>query len=484
MKKKVVIKSSPSLKDASKRNKTPVLTIKEPINVSERLRLFANGRSYFVRTYGCQANVLDGQTIEGILREIGFKKSEDHKTSDIVILNTCAIRENAEEKVFGEIGSLKQLKASNPRSIIAISGCMVQQEHIVAKIQKTYPQVDLVFGTHNINNLANLLDEIVFNNTKVIEVFSKEGEVIESLPCFREDKIKAFVNIMYGCDKFCTYCIVPYTRGKQRSRMMEEVINECAQLVKEGYQEITLLGQNVNAYGKDIDPNLTFAELLEEVAKLGIPRLRFTTSHPWDFTEEMFKVISTYPNVMPAIHLPLQSGSADILRRMGRRYTPDEYKALVDKLRQIVPDASISTDIIVGFPNETEEDFNDTLEMVKYCHFDSAFTFIYSPRVGTPAARIKDYVTDQEKHRRFDTLVKVVNEEVERKAKEYIGKVVEVLVEGKSKKNDTVYSGYTDTLKLVNFTDKNNNIGKIIKVKIIESHTFSLIGEAIYETGN
>ena len=321
MKKKVVINASPDLKQAAKRNKRePIVSIRDNLVVPSKLSLLAKDKKYYIRTYGCQANVLDGQTIEGILLEIGYTPVDNEMDADIVILNTCAIRENAEDKVFGEIGSLKALKNKNPDAIIGICGCMTQQPHIVEKIQKTYPQVDLIFGTHNIHHLPQLILESIEKNVRIVEVYSKEGEVIENMPCHRSDKIKAFVNIMYGCDKFCTYCIVPYTRGKQRSRIKEDILKECEALVKEGYQEITLLGQNVNAYGKDLtEGGCTFGELLQEVAKLGIPRLRFTTSHPWDFTEEMFKAMGTYPNIMPFIHLPLQSGSDDVLRRMGRR---------------------------------------------------------------------------------------------------------------------------------------------------------------------
>lgn len=481
MKKKVITKSSPDLSLAAKRKKQPTEFKIDDVNVPERLRLHSNGRKYFIRTYGCQANVVDSNNMEGILKEIGYQETDDALAADVVILNTCAIRENAEDTVFGQVGALKQLKNKNPEAIIALCGCMVQQEHIVEKIKKSYPQVDLVFGTHNIYRLPILLDEVIFTNNRLIEVFSKEGEVIEKLPIYRNDKIKAFVNIMFGCDKFCTYCIVPYTRGKQRSRKMEDILEECKDLVEQGYQEITLIGQNVNAYGKDLVDKVDFATLLEEVAKMNIPRLRFTTSHPWDFKEEMFKAMADYKNIMPAIHLPLQSGSNYILKKMGRRYTKEDYLALVEKLRKILPNVAITTDIIVGFPNETEEDFLQTLDVVDKVQYDSAFTFIYSPRVGTPAAKMIDEVSQEVKHERFNRLVAEVNKSVIAKANAFVGKTVEVLVEGYSKKDKNIYSGYTDTLKLVNFKDAKNHIGKIIKVKILESHTFSLIGEAIDE---
>lgn len=479
MAKEVIIEAMPDLKKASQRKRQPTEIVKEDLIIPSRLKMLALGKKYFVRTYGCQANVLDSQNIEGILLESGYSPVDDPLKADIVILNTCAIRENAEDKVFGEIGSLKQLKTNNPNSLICVCGCMTQQPHIVEIIKKTYPQVDIVFGTHNINHLPQLILRSLEKETRIIEVYSKEGEVIEKIPCYREDKIKAFVNIMYGCDKFCTYCIVPYTRGKQRSRKMEDILEECKLLVEQGYQEITLIGQNVNAYAKDLNLGYDFASLLEEVAKLGIPRLRFTTSHPWDFTEGMFKAMANYKNIMPAIHLPLQSGSDDVLRRMGRRYTAKEYMALVDKLREIVPNVAITTDIIVGFPNETDEDFEKTLEVVRYVKYDSAFTFIYSPRVGTPGAKMKDEVSMETKHERFNRLVETLAVSIKEKSDAYIGKIVPVLVEGSSKKNDTRLTGYTDTLKLVNFIGNPEHVGKIVNVRITESHTYSLIGEEV-----
>ena len=358
---------------------------------------------------------------------------------------------------------------------------MIQQPHIVSRLKNVYTQVDLMFGTHNIHHLPQLIEQVVFDEKRIIEVFSKEGEVIERLPIVRDDKIKAFVNIQYGCDKFCSYCIVPYTRGKQRSRTKEDILQECIDLVNNGYKEITLLGQNVNSYGKDLYEDYSFANLLEEVAKTNIPRLRFTTSHPWDFTQEMFEVISKYKNIMPFIHLPLQSGSTSVLRRMGRRYTAESYKELVDRLRATIPNVALSTDIIVGFPNETDEEFEDTMKMAEYCEYDSAFTFIYSPRVGTPAARIKDEISDEVKHKRFDRLLKVINDSGIKKYKECIGNVEVVLVEGASKKDSSILTGYTETNKLVNFKGDASHIGQFVKVKITDSHLFYLSGEEVNE---
>lgn len=472
---------SPIMTEASKRNKQRTPIIREEIIVPTNLKNIAVGKKYFIRTYGCQANVRDEENMSGLLEIAGFKKADNIQDSDIIILNTCAVRENAEDKVFGEIGALKSLKVKNPNLVIAVCGCMIQQTHIVDKINSTYRQVDLLFGTHNINELLNMLDEVYTSQVRLVDVQSKMGEVVENLPSKRLDKYKAFVNIMYGCDKFCTYCIVPYTRGKERSRLMDDILEECAKLVKDGYQEITLLGQNVNAYGKDLDCGYDFATLLENVAKLGIPRLRFTTSHPWDFKDEMIDVIAKYDNIMPAIHLPVQSGNDDILRRMGRRYTSQEYRDLVDKIKAKVPNVALTTDIIVGFPNETYEQFLDTLKMVQYVKYDSAFTFIYSPRVGTPAARMEDNVSDEEKHKRFDELVKVVEENAKIKADAMVDKEVLVLIDGVSKKNKNVLSGYTEENKLVHLVGDESLIGTIVKAKIIESHLYSFKGKLINE---
>ena len=437
MAKEVIIESLPDLKEASKRKRQPTEFVKEQLVIPTRLKMLAQGKKFFIRTYGCQANVIDSENLEGMLLEIGYTPVDDPFKADIVILNTCAIRENAEDKVFGEVGALKRLKNKNENALICVCGCMTQQPHIVELIKKTYRQVDIVFGTHNLHHLPQLILRSLEQKVRIIEVYSKEGEVIENIPLHREDRIKAFVNIMYGCDKFCTYCIVPYTRGKQRSRKMEDVLAECQELVDQGYQEITLIGQNVNAYAKDLNLGYDFATLLEEVAKLGIPRLRFTTSHPWDFTEGMFEAMGKYKNIMPAIHLPLQSGSDDVLRRMGRRYTSEEYKHLVDRLREIVPNVAITTDIIVGFPNETDEDFEKTLDVVRYVKYDSAFTFIYSPRVGTPGANMKDEVSMETKHERFNRLIETLAVDIKEKSDAYLNKIVPVLVEGSSKKDET-----------------------------------------------
>lgn len=471
----------PNLMEAKKRTNEKVKTKTNEYILTHELQHLGDGLFYYVKTYGCQMNEHDSENVKAILEDMGYKEANSMEIADLVILNTCAIRENAHNKVFGMIGRLKHAKETNPNLMIAVCGCMAQEEHVVEEIMKKYKAVDLVFGTHNIYHLPQLLQKALEKKGQEIEVYSMEGDVIENIPTKRDNPYKAWVNIQYGCDKFCTYCIVPYTRGKQRSREKEDIIEECNMLVKMGYKEITLLGQNVNAYGKDLYDDYSFSSLLEDVAKTNIPRLRFMTSHPWDFTQSMFDVISKYDNIMPYIHLPLQSGSDTVLRRMGRRYTSTSYKELVDNLRKTIPGVSLSTDIIVGFPNETEEEFMDTLKMVEYVRYDSAFTFIYSPRIGTPASRIKDDVSSEEKHRRFDMLVKKVNEIGLEKYAECVGKTYEVLVEGSSKKDSDILTGYTKDMKLVNFKGNRDNIGKFVNVKITSSHLFYLSGEEVNE---
>ena len=462
----------PNLKEAQKRTNKEVDYIY--LNNQYDKNTF-KGQKYFVRTYGCQMNVHDGEEIAARLESLGFTPTDSIETADVVVLNTCAIRENAHDKLYGFLGRCKHEKEKNNNDlIIAICGCMAQEENVVNEIMTKHPYVDLVFGTHNIHELQDLL--ISKKEKQDIEVYSCEGEVYENIDYKRESNIKAWVNIQYGCDKFCTYCIVPYTRGKQRSRHSKEIIKEVEDLVSKGYQEVTLLGQNVNAYGKDLKDELTFAELLLKVSDTGIPRLRFVTSHPWDFTDEMIDAIASRDNIMPYIHLPLQSGSSRILKLMGRRYTKEEYLELYKKIRNKVKGCSITTDIIVGFPNETEEDFNETLSVVKECEFDSAFTFIYSPREGTPAAKMEDKVTLEEKEQRLYRLNELVNDFSLKANKKYLGKTVPVLIEGINEKDDTKVFGYTDTMKLVNVEGCLDKIGKIINVEITDAKSFSLDG--------
>lgn len=465
----------PNIKEARRRTKEEVNYIE--LNQNYDSNMF-KGQKYFLRTYGCQMNVHDGEEIKARLESLGFTETDTIETADIVILNTCAIRENAHDKLYGFLGRCKHEKEKNNHDlIIGICGCMAQEENVVEELMKKHPYVDIVFGTHNIHELQDLI--IRNAHKQEINVYSCEGDVYENISYKRDSAIKAWVNIQYGCDKFCTYCIVPYTRGKQRSRHSKEIIAEVEQLVKDGYQEVTLLGQNVNAYGKDLTDELSFAELLEAVSKTNIPRVRFVTSHPWDFTDEMNSTIAKYDNIMPYIHLPLQSGSTEILRKMGRRYTKEEYLDLYNKIKKAVKDCSITTDIIVGFPNESDEDFNETLEVVNECQFDSAFTFIYSPREGTPAAKLDDKISMDVKEKRLQILNELVNKYSLQANQKYLGKIEKVLIEGTSEKDNNKVFGYTETMKLVNVTNAQDKIGQIIDVKITEAKSFSLDGEAI-----
>lgn len=473
---RVIVKSLPDMKQARNRTMRPAL-IRDEVKVPEAVKAFAKGKSYHIKTFGCQANVRDEEIMSGYLEVAGFVRAQSEETADFVIINTCAVRENAEEKVYGEIGKFKAHSQKDPDFTLAVCGCMMQEEGAAKKIMSSYPYVNLVFGTHNLPNLLNLLDEHLARKKDLIDVISFPGDIVENLPSSRLDNYKAYVNITYGCDKFCTYCIVPYTRGRERSRAKEDILKECQELVREGYQEITLLGQNVNSYGKDFKDGTSFATILEEVAKLGIPRLRFMTSHPWDFSNEMLDVIAKYPNIMKCIHLPVQSGNSEMLRLMGRRYTREEYLDLVRRIREKIPGCALTTDIIVGFPNETEEQFLDTLTLCEQVKYDAAFTFIYSPRKGTPAAAIVDNVSNKDKHDRFDRLLKVVEAGVMAHSKEMLGKTYDVLVDGPSKKDSDRLSGYTENGKLVNFPGPAYLKGHIVPVKITEDHAFSMIGE-------
>ena len=463
----------PCQMEEKKRNKDEVFKKEDYITYNN----LGNNKTYFVKTYGCQMNEHDSENIRAILEDLGFRPSDDIYDSDLVILNTCAIRENAHNKVFGLLGRIKHNKESRD-VIVGFCGCMAQEEHVVNLIEKKYKYIDFVFGTHNIHKLPTILKTVMEKNERVIEVYNRPTEILEDIPVKRDSNIKAWVNIMLGCDKFCTYCIVPYTRGTQRSRNKDDIINEIIKLKNEGYKEVTLLGQNVNAYGKDLNIDYKMADLLEDAAKTGIDRIRFVTSHPWDFEDKMIDVISKYSNIMPYIHLPLQSGSERILKLMGRRYTRKEYITLFNKIKEKVKNVSITTDIIVGFPGETEEDFEETLSLVNECKFDSAFTFIFSPREGTPASKMEDKVTIEEKENRLHRLNELVNKYSLEKNKEYAGKTVKVLIEGKSDK-ENVLMGYTDTMKLVNAKGNVDAIGTIVDVKILDAKTWSLDGEII-----
>ena len=469
--------NKPDMLKAKLRSREEVKTKSFELIEKENLKNLGLNKKYFVKTYGCQMNEHDSENIKAILEQMSYTETDDMDNADLILLNTCAIRENAHNKVFGMIGRIKNLKEKNPNLIAGICGCMAQEEVVVNEILEKYNFLDIIFGTHNIHNLPNILYTAVNKKDLEVEVLSIEGEVIENIPVKRDSKYKAWVNIMYGCDKFCTYCIVPYTRGKQRSREHQYILDEVNDLVKNGYQEVTLLGQNVNAYGKDLNDGYDMSNLLEDVAKTGINRIRFVTSHPWDFNDKMIEVIKKYENIMPYIHLPLQSGSDSILKLMGRRYTKKSYIELYKKLKEALPNSSITTDIIVGFPNETEEDFNETLDVVNTCKFDGAYTFIFSPRVGTPAAKMADNVTLEEKNQRLYKLNELINKYSKEANDRYLNKIVPVLIEGTSEKDDSMLMGYTDTMKLVNVKADKKYIGKIINVKINEIKTWSMDGE-------
>ena len=465
----------PNLNEARRRTKEKV-QILDNYKITEEQKTLGLNKKYFVKTYGCQMNEHDSENIKAILEDMGYTSTDNMEDANLIILNTCAIRENAHNKVFGLLGRIKHMKQSK-EVMVGFGGCMAQEEVIVDEILNKYKWIDFVFGTHNIYDLPSIIEKS--KNKQEIDVFSIEGDVIENIPVKRDSKYKAWVNIMYGCDKFCTYCIVPYTRGKQRSRLPKYIIDEVNELIKDGYKEVTLLGQNVNAYGKDLDIDYNMANLLEDVAKTNIERVRFVTSHPWDFNDDMIEVISKYKNIMPYIHLPLQSGSDKILKLMGRRYTKEEYLTLYNKLKSKIPNCSITTDIIVGFPNETKEDFLDTLDVVNKCKYDGAFTFIFSPRIGTPACRMKDDISLEEKEERLQTLNNLVNKYSKENNDKYLNKIVPVLLEDYSSKNSSYLKGYTDTMKLVNVKADSSYLGKIVNVKITSVKTWSMDGEII-----
>ena len=466
----------PNMNEAKKRDKNRI--VKEFTYEEIKLDKSLINKKYYVRTYGCQMNEHDGERIKGVLSKEGMIETDNIEEASLIILNTCAIRENAHDKVFGFLGLVKKLK-ENHDILLGICGCMAQEESVVNEIMNKYKYVDFVFGTHNLNNMIKVINDRITNNKQNIEVYSILGDICENIPEKRDSKYSAWVDIQLGCDKFCTYCIVPYTRGTQRSRRKENIIKEIIDLKENGYLEVTLLGQNVNAYGKDLYEDYNLANLLLDVSKTGIPRIRFVTSHPWDFTDEMIDVISKCDNVMPYVHLPIQSGSDRILKLMGRRYTKEEYVSLYNKIREKVKDVSITTDIIVGFPGETEEDFEETINVVNECKFDGAFTFSFSPREGTPASKLKDNTSLEEKNERLHRLNEVVNKWSNLRNHEMLGKTVKCLVLSLSEKDNTKYMGYTENMKLVNITSNKNITGKIVDVKIDEAKSFSLNGTYI-----
>lgn len=435
---------------------------------------------YYIETWGCQMNEEDSEKLSGMLKKIGYEKTNIKEDASIILFNTCCVRENAENKVFGNLGALKKLKEKNKNLIIGICGCMMQQKGMADRILKQFPFVDIIFGTHNAYKFPEYLNRVKSEGVQIKEIFNKETEIIEGIPVDRESQVKAFVTIMYGCNNHCTFCIVPYVRGKERSRQPKEIIKEITDLVSKGYKEVTLLGQNVNSYGKTLEEKVTFAELLRMINEIeGLERVRFMTSHPKDLTDDVIMAIKECDKLCEQIHLPVQSGSDRVLKEMNRHYDREKYLGLIKKIKEEIPDATITTDLIVGFPGETEEDFLDTLNLCKEVEYSSAFTFIYSRRNYTLADRMENQVPDDVKHERFNRLIKVINEGVIKGNKAYEGKVVEVLVEGPSKNDETLLTGRTRNGRLVNFKGDSSLIGQLANVKILRAQPFSLIGEAI-----
>lgn len=441
-----------------------------------------NKKSYFVLTFGCQMNEHDSETLGGMLEELGYIENKNKKEADVAIINTCSVRENADKRFFGTLGQLKKVKEDRPDVVVAVCGCMMQQQHIIDTLKAKYPWVDLIFGTHNIHEFPRLLTNVLNERNKVVDVWENGGDIIEGLPSKREYPFKAFVNIMYGCNNFCTYCIVPFTRGRERSRRPEEIINEVKELAAAGVKEITLLGQNVNSYGNGSDFDVDFADLIYLLNDIeGIERIRFMTSHPKDLSDKLIQAYRDCGKLCNLIHLPVQSGSTEILKRMNRKYTKEDYLLLIGKLKEAVPEIAVTTDIIVGFPSETEADFEETLDLVKQVGYDSAFTFLYSIRKGTPAEKYTEQVPEAVKHERFNRLVELLNGISAEKNKACEGKTLTVLVEGPSKTNSKTYTGRTESGKIVNFRGTSDLIGQIIPVKITEGKTFSLFGEILSE---
>ena len=432
-------------------------------------------KKYYITTMGCQLNENDSEKIAGIVEKMGFEKTEKLDEADLVIYNTCCVRENAEERLFGKLGELKKQKEEKG-TIIAIGGCMMQEPAMLEKIKKSYNYTDIVFGTNTLHKFEEDLKKTLESGKRVRDVIDIDGEVIEGLPIKRNDSSKASVTIMYGCNNFCTYCIVPYVRGRERSRKPEDILNEVKELAEEGYKEITLLGQNVNSYNGG--EGYKFANLLNDVCKIdGIERIRFISPHPKDFTDDVIEAIANNSKIARVIHLPLQSGSSEVLKKMNRKYTKEQYLALVDKMKTRIPDIVLSTDIIVGFPDETEEDFEDTLDVVRKVNYEQVYMFIYSRREGTVADKMENQIPEEIKHQRFDRLKELFDSRVSENNQKYIGTTQRILVDGYSKNDKETLTGRTDTNKVVNFKGNEEWIGKMIDIKITEEHKWYLAGE-------
>ena len=461
----------------------------------KKIKELNKNQKYAILTMGCQLNENDSERISGMLEESGYTKTDDLSNANVIVFNTCCVRENAEDRLFGKLGEVKKYKEENG-CIIAIGGCMMQEKHMIQKIQESYPFVDVIFGPHTLQKLPEDLYNSIIENKKIEDILDIDGEVVEGIPTVREDKIKASVTIMNGCNNFCTYCIVPYVRGRERSRHPADIYNEVVGLAKQGYKEITLLGQNVNSYlvsekakGENVDFIVkkesgdeckvnSFATLLRLINEVdGIERIRFISPHPKDFTDDVIDAIRDSEKVCKLIHLPLQSGSTEVLKTMNRKYTKEQYLELAEKIKNKIPDIEFSTDIIVGFAGETEKDFEDTLDVVSKVKFEQIFMFIYSRRVGTVADKMENQIEEKIKHQRFDKLKKLAENIIAEKNANYVGKTELVLVEGKSKTNEEIYTGRTETNKVVNFEGNENMIGKILPMKIVSEHMWYLKGK-------
>ena len=444
---------------------------------------------YMILTMGCQLNENDSEKLCGMLEKMGYERTENQQETDIALFNTCCVRENAEDKLFGKLGELKRLKEEKG-IIIAIGGCMMQEKHITDKIKESYPFVDIIFGTHTLQRFPEDLYKVLTDKKRLEDILDIDGKIYEGLPIKRDSKIKASVTIMNGCNNFCSYCIVPYVRGRERSRKPRAIIEEVKELAKEGYKEITLLGQNVNSYLRverekqiqfeEYNGINSFASLLKEINKIeGIERIRFVSPHPKDFTDDVIEQISKCDKVCKLVHLPLQSGNTKVLKEMNRKYTKEQYLDLVTKMKERIPNLTLSTDIIVGFPGETDEEFEDTLDVVKKVKFEQVYMFIYSRRVGTPGDKMENQVPDEIKHKRFNRLKELVEGQIEENNKKYVGTIQKVLVEGESKNNKELLTGRTDSNKVVIFEGDKNLIGQMVDLKIISEHMWYLKGEFI-----
>ncbi len=437
-------------------------------------------KKYIIETWGCQMNEEDSEKLAGMLKTLDYEETLFRDKADVIIFNTCAVRENAELKVYGNLGALKAIKSKNPDMILAVCGCMMQQKGMPEEILKKYKHVDIVFGTHNAHKFPEYLERAKTEHAQICEIYEKETEIVEGIPIVRDSDVKAYVTIMYGCNNFCTFCIVPYVRGRERSRKPVDILNEIKQLVAKGYKEVTLLGQNVNSYGLNLDEEVSFADLLRMANEVpGIERIRFMSAHPKDLHMDVIRAVKECDKVVEQVHLPVQSGSTSLLKRMNRSYTREEYMSIVENIKKEIPGVALSTDIIVGFPGETDEDFEETLKLVEEVKYDSAYTFIYSRRKYTPADRMDQQIPEKIKHERFNRLIEVINRNAIAINKTYQDQIVEVLVEGKSKNNEDFMLGRTRTGKAVNFPGDEALTGKLLQVLVTKARSFSLMGEMI-----